>query len=132
MSISNLFYINYWFGQPREARGIVLVVYISVFLLLIILGIGARVFVAYKNDRVVKQILRRFSAFGMTMGMIGMMWMFFRQQKIVFLAWRFWVLLWILLAIFWMIRILKYVIKRVPEIRKEQIHEEKRRKYLPS
>jgi len=130
MNFKNLFYLDYWLSQPAVAKGTALWLLVGGFLLLIAVGLILRILVAYRQDKLDKIMLRRFGAFGMTMGLLGMMWMFFRQERIPFLAWRFWLLLWLLVAVWWLIRILEYIIKRVPVIRKEKISKEDKEKYL--
>lgn len=130
MNFKNLFYLDYWFSQPAIANGTALWVLVGGFLLLIAVGLVLRISVYYKKDKICKTILRRIGAFGMTMGLLGMMWMFFRQERIPFLAWRFWLLTWILMAVWWLIRILEYILKRVPVIKKEKKAGVDKEKYL--
>ena len=55
------------------------------------------------------------------MGFLGLLWMFFRQERIAFLAWRFWLLLWLAAVVFWAYRLARYALKRIPEIKAEEI-----------
>lgn len=132
MNITNLFHLDYWFTQPFAAHGSTLWILVGGFLLLIIVGLILRILVQSSQDKINKIILRRFSVFSMLMGLWGMAWMFFRQEKIPFLAWRFWLLLWLLVTVYWLSRILEYVVKRVPVIRQERQARERKEKYLPT
>jgi len=76
--------------------------------------------------------MKRTGNFGMTMGLLGLLWMFFRQESVAFLAWRFWLLLWVLMAVWWLARILEYIVKRIPQIKKEKEARHKMQKYLPN
>ena len=85
----------------------------------------------YSENKINKIVERRFSGFGCTMGLWGLVWMFFRQENIALLGWRFWLMLWLVIVLWWLARIMRYVVKRVPEIKKEKEEIEKLAKYLP-
>ena len=130
MSFTNLFRMDYWFGQPFSAHGAIFWVFTILFLALILGGIISRIVCQYQKDKTSKLILRRFSTFGMTLGLFGIIWLFLRQEKVVFLAWRFWLALWLVVAVWWLARILEYIVKRVPQIKKEKEERKRREKYL--
>jgi len=130
MSIKNLFYSSYWFDQPFPASGTVFFVLVGCFLLLLISGIVLRIISQRKKEKVDRLVFKRFSNFSMIMGLWGLVWMFFRQEKIIFLAWRFWMMLWLAVAIWWFARILDYVVRRVPIIKQEKAEKMEREKYL--
>ncbi|PIT87924.1 MAG: hypothetical protein COU31_00365 [Candidatus Magasanikbacteria bacterium CG10_big_fil_rev_8_21_14_0_10_40_10] len=132
MNFSNLYHIDYWFGQPGAADGQALYFFMLVFLLLIAGGIGIRIAVFYLADRIRQIIFRKFGAYGMTMGVLGIIWLFVRQQNVPFLSMRFWLLCWLLLAVWWLIKILEYIVLRVPAIKKEKAERERVQKYLPN
>ncbi|MFH1292360.1 MAG: hypothetical protein ABIH87_04170 [bacterium] len=132
MAFKNLFYINYWFAQPFSVHGLTFWLFICIFLFLIAVGLVLRIWAQYVQDRSIKLIFRRFASFGMTMGLFGIIWTFFRQERVIFLAWRFWMLVWLLVSVWWMIDILKYVLKRLPVIKKEKQEKEQMGKYLPN
>jgi len=46
--------------------------------------------------------------------------MFFRQERVAFLAWRFWLLLWVVITLIWVFRLARYALKRIPEIQAEE------------
>ena len=59
------------------------------------------------------------------------MWIFFRQQRVAFLAWRFWLVLWMVLFVWWGYKVIYYAIKRLPMISSEQAKKNLMNKYLP-
>ena len=65
------------------------------------------------------------------MGFLGLIWMFFRQESVAFLAWRFWLLLWSAAALIWAYRLARYALKRIPEIQAEEARRVNVEKYLP-
>lgn len=131
MGIGNLFYWTYWFNQPYIARGWVMWVWVGGFLGLVIAGIVLRILSQIKKDHLIQTVLQRFSNIGFTMGIFGLVWMFLRQQRVPFLAWRFWLLPWIAIFIWWMVKLIRYSVKRLPEIKKEKEERELKEKYLP-
>lgn len=131
MDIKNLFSINYWLSQPIPAYGATLWILVGGFLFFIIVGLVLRIVVQTNRDKAIKTALKRLSNFGMTMGLLGLMWMFFRQQNVFFLSWRFWLLILIGISAWWLVRILEYVVRRLPVIKQEQAEREMKTKYLP-
>ena len=132
MNFSNLFKMDYWFSQPYSAYGFTFWAFVIFFLVLILLGIVLYILLSSKKDRTGRLVMKRTGNFGMTMGLLGLLWMFFRQESVVFLAWRFWLLLWVLMAVWWLARILEYIVKRIPQIKKEKEARHKMQKYLPN
>ena len=130
MSFTNLFRMDYWFGQPFSAHGVSFWIFAIFFLVLILGGIISRIICQYKKEKIDKVILKRFSTFGMTLGLFGIIWLFLRQEKVPFLAWRFWLMLWVIIAVWWLSKILEYIVRRVPQINQEKEERKKRDKYL--
>ncbi len=131
ISVKNLFYWSYWFGQPYIARGTVLKIWVGGFLLLVLAGLLLRIWRQYQQDSVRREIIRRFSNIGLALGMLGLLWMFLRQERVPFLAWRFWLWLWLLGFVGWLFSVVKYAVKRAPAIRKVKAAMEAKEKYLP-
>ena len=131
MSVANLFFLSYWFNQPYIARGWVMWVWVGGFLGLVLAGIILRMLSQINRDHLMREVFRRFSNLGVVTGMLGLVWLFLRQQRVPFLAWRFWLLFWAVIFIWWLVKVLKYSIKRIPEIKKEQAERTEKEKYLP-
>ena len=110
MSFSNLLDWNYWMSQPFMAIGWVKWFWLLFFFGLILAGLVMRLWRTYLVDNLVKEVLRRWSNLGVTMGIFGLLWFFFRQERAIFLAWRFWLLLLILISAWWGINNLIYTI----------------------
>ncbi len=123
--------MSYWFQQPMTARGWVMWFWALMFLALILAGLLAKIVRQIKKDNELKEVLRRLGDLWLAAGLLGLLWMFFRQERIAFFAWRFWLLFWLLLFVSWHLKIIKYIIKRLPEIKREKWEREMRQKYLP-
>ena len=131
MNLKNLLDWSYWFYQPFTAKGGTMWFFVILFLALVLFGLSSKITRLYNQDKWYKEILRRVVNAGITMGLLGLLWLFFRQERVTFLAWRFWLLLWLLGAIFWLVKIIIYLIKRVPVIRQEEAKRSVLNKYLP-
>lgn len=131
MNLKNLVDWSYWFYQPFTAKGGVMWFFMISFLALVLFGLTAKIVRLYGQDKWYKEVLRRSGNAGITMGLLGIIWFFFRQERVAFLAWRFWLLLWVAGAVYWLVKIIMYIIKRVPVIKQEQTKRDEINKYLP-
>lgn len=131
LSIFNLFTWHYWFSQPYIAYGNTKLIWVLLFLGLILFGIVARWCAHRYSDTAISEVWRRLSNLGATMGLIGLIWFGFRQERVQFLAWRFWVFFWGLCLVWWLGKIVYYWLKRVPVIKQENAKRELMEKYLP-
>ena len=131
MNLKNLLDWSYWFYQPFTAHGGVMWFFVILFLALVLFGLSSKITRLYSQDKWYKEVLRRIGNAGITMGLVGLLWLFFRQERVAFLAWRFWLLLWFIGSAIWLIKIVLYLVKRVPVIRQEAIKRSALNKYLP-
>lgn len=133
MQIQNILKGSYWFYQPFIAVGAVKWFWIVSFLVMILFGLVAKI-VRVANDKLsggTKEVLRRAGNLLIIMGCLGWLWMFFRQQQVAFLAWRFWLALWVILFVWQAVKIIYYATKRLPLISDEQAKRDLQAKYLP-
>ncbi len=107
-------------------------VWVLFFLSLVLAGLVLRIWRQYKSDKETKEVLRRFSNVGLSMGILGLFWMFLRQERVPFLAWRFWLWFWLLIFVWWLSDVVRYIVTRLPQIKKEKAEREQREKYLPN
>ncbi|HRY36504.1 MAG TPA: hypothetical protein P5230_01315 [Candidatus Magasanikbacteria bacterium] len=131
MSIFNLLRIDYWFSQPYILYGGAK--WFWLFFILVVI-IGAFVFKYLQKhtlDKVKAEIYRRFGGVLIGMSFFLVFWFFFRQQHIPFLAWRFWWMIALFFAVSSALKTMKYMLKRIPEIRKFEEEKQMREKYLP-
>lgn len=131
MNYKNFLHLDYWFSQPFTARGLALWLLVGGFLLFIVKGLVFKILSQYQADKSKRLIFKRSGNFGITMGFVGLLWMFFRQERIAFLAWRFWLLLWVVVTVIWGYRLMRYALKRIPEIKAEEARRASIEKYLP-
>ena len=130
MSLRHLFFVSYWFSQPDSFSGRLLTGGLVCFLAFIILGVvllvGRRRLALVPEQR----LWGRWSALLITLGLIGLLWLSLRQERVTFLAWRFWMLLWIVALVWWGGRLLWYRFRRLPLIKEEHAARARKEKYL--
>lgn len=132
MNLAKLFSWSYWFQQPLITAGWAMWFFILTFLGLILLGLVVKIMRLYCPDKWEKEILNRFGNFGISVGLVGLVWFFFRQERVAFFAWRFWLLGWLVWALIWFVKNIIYTTMRVPVIRKEENVRQTKNKYLPN
>ncbi|EKD43943.1 MAG: hypothetical protein ACD_72C00063G0001 [uncultured bacterium] len=133
MSIKNILDWSYWFHQPFIAVGFAKWFWILGFLALVLLGLVAKIARVYGKTiyGTTREALRRFGNLFLTTGLLGLLWMFFRQERVAFLAWRFWLVLWVVMFVWWAYKVVRFAIKRTPLISEEQAQKALKEKYLP-
>lgn len=131
MSFSNILNLTYWFSQPNTATKEVYWIWVGGLLALVAVGIFSLVVKMYLKDRSLNIFLEKLSSLGLTMGIFGFLFFFFRQQNVFLLGYRFWFLFWFLLLALWFYRIMNYYFKRIPQIKTEQEERMRKEKYLP-
>ena len=131
MSILNLFYFSYWLSQPVILYGTVKWVWVGVLLGFTIFGLISKIIQIIRPNSFARDAWRRFGNLFLSLGLIGLLWFFFRQEQVMFLAWRFWLIPWVMIFIWWLFKNVKYVVVRLPKIKAEQQAKELKNKYLP-
>ncbi|MDO9509737.1 MAG: hypothetical protein Q7J14_00435 [Candidatus Magasanikbacteria bacterium] len=130
MSIFNLLKIEYWFSQPYILYGGAKWFWLIFILALIVAGFVFKYLQKQTLDKIKAEIFKRFGNVLTGMSIFLVIWLFFRQQHIPFLAWRFWWLLALFFAVSSALSTLRYMLKRIPEIRKFEEEKQMREKYL--
>jgi hypothetical protein len=95
-------------------------------------GLGALIAAAFAKSNLNKTILKKVGDLFSYLGIIGLVFFFFRQQSIPVFGLRIWFLFWAIAFASWFAVIMKYVLKRVPEIKAEQAEKARKEKYLPT
>ena len=131
MNILNLFKLDYWFSQPFTARGMSFWLFVGGFLFLILAGLICKILSQYQNYKPMQTVLKRLGSLGLIMGFLGLVWMFFRQEMVAFLAWRFWLLFGAAAAGFAFWKAVGRFLKRNPKLKAEEAKREQIEKYLP-
>ena len=131
--MGNLLKLSYWFNpMPGPFLDEYLKVVYIFFGLLVIGGLIAWLFMGRnKGNRLIAKFWRRVRAACLTIGIVGLLLIFFREQRVSYVSLPFLLVLDIGGGLVWAWVILKYVVKEVP-VKKEEIEKEKQKeKYLP-
>lgn len=133
MNLKNIADLSYWFYQPFIAVGSAKWIFIIGFLTITFIGLVSYLVRAFNKqlDKGTMEVLRRSGNWLVVSGLLGLLWLFFRQQRVAFLAWRFWLILWLVMFVFWGYKVIFYALKRMPVINSEQAARELKKKYLP-
>jgi len=132
MNTANLITISYWFNQPFPALGWIKWTWVVIFLCLVAIGFVLMLIKQIKiKDKIIKKIYSKFANLVFFTGIFGLLWMFFRQERVPLLSMRFWLLLIGLVFIFGLYRVLRYIFKRLPAIKREKFERENIKRYIP-
>lgn len=130
---ANILKFSYWFDvRPLFFTPIIFWILFGVFVLAVLVGVLASIIISKnKPDKLKKRIWVKISRWGYTAGLVGLLLIFLKQQRTPYLGMRIWTLLWLVASFIWLIFILKYILIKVPKIRREQKQKEEFEKYLP-
>ncbi len=131
MSFTNILHWSYWFTAPYPTYHGVRAVWITGFAAVLCIGFVALIIRSVLHDATIKVVLARTASLGITMGLIGFLLFSFRQEGIALFSWRIWPLLWLVGVLYWGVKIARYTLRRVPEIKAENKAREIRERYLP-
>ena len=123
-------YLRYFFNpahlfalQPPSLHQQAITMMAGAFGLLLLGGLFSRVS-SRGVDSLKAKGLKRLASLGVTMGLLGFLYLFFAWQRAVLLGARFWLLIWLLF-------ILKYLLMVVPAKRREIDQRRRFERYLP-
>jgi len=131
-------YLKYFFNpshlfdlRPPVMHSRAILILAAAFGLLIILGIASQLIVMKTKDGLKIKGWRRLFHLFLTVGILGLVYLFFAWQGVTLLASRFWLIILGLVVLVWFGFIAKYLFWDVPKLRRNI--EEKRRfeKYIP-
>jgi hypothetical protein len=130
--MGNLLSLHYWFSSYPGPwlEGSLKAIYIA-FGLVIILGLIAWLFEGKNKDNFLMQkFWRRVKNCFLTIGIIGLLLVGARHQRVNFLSMPFFLLIDVASGIAWLYFIAKYILKVVPKRKKEIEEKKEREKYL--
>lgn len=130
-------YLRYFFNpthlfsiQPPVMHQPAITIMAGVFGLLLLGGLFSRVS-SRGVDSLKAKGLKRLGNLGVTMGLLGYLYLFFAWQRAVLLGARFWLLIWLLVTLTWLLFVLKYLVLEVPTKRREIDQRRRFERYLP-
>lgn len=78
-----------------------------------------------------RSLFSKLSGWGWTMGLLGLVLLFFSVEQIAFISARMFYLFWLVLAVYWLYTIIRYAIKDIPRVIEQQKEKVEANKYLP-
>jgi amino acid transporter len=133
MDLSPLFSLSFWFTLQQNALSPGFARAFFIVFALIIIGAAVMRIVARnaKEDRYTVRLYRKIAAAGMTMGFIGLFWLFLAFEEVYLFGARFWFLFWLVGGGVWVYFIVIFAKKKIPALRTEDAHMREANKYLP-
>lgn len=131
--MGNFFKLSFWFDiTPEPYTLVVFWGLIGFFSLAIILGLAALFFLRkYQENKLAKKVWSKLMSWSYSAGLVGLILIFFRQQRAPYFGMRIIVAIWLAIVFVWLGFILKFWLLEVPKIKKEQEVKQQLRKYLP-
>jgi len=84
-----------------------------------------------KNSGAIKKWNKKIVSFGWTVGLVGLLFLLFRETRALYLGARLWLLLWLLGSLAWIIYLTIYKLTTIPKLQKEKIASAEFNKWLP-
>lgn len=78
-----------------------------------------------------RHLFSRLASWGWTMGLLGLVLLFFSVERVAFISARMFYLVWLAVAIWWLVIIIRYAIKDIPRVMEFQKQKVEAEKYLP-
>jgi hypothetical protein len=85
-----------------------------------------------KKSFIMARFIEKIGNFTLSMAVSFTFIFFFRYEAIPVLGGRFWVLIWIIVAVIWLISLIRYYFIKIPQQRRELEERLKRNKYIIS
>ncbi len=131
--MNKLFTASYYFeqapGLPNLLAWRVIMIGSGV---LIVVGVLCLVMARrWKNDGIRRHMWQRFAGWSLTIAPIFYLLAFFRYQHAYFLSMRLWLAAWILLAVVWVLWLIKIRLVNIPRRIKAREAKDEYSKYLP-
>ncbi|NUM25783.1 MAG: hypothetical protein HUU49_04175 [Candidatus Buchananbacteria bacterium] len=101
------------------------------FAAIILVGVAGKLIERKTKDGLKVKAYRRIFNFGLTMGILGYLYLFFAWQGVVLLSARFLLAIWLLTLLLWLGFIIKYLVLDVPKLRKNIDEKRAFNKYIP-
>jgi amino acid transporter len=130
--METLLSLGYWLDvtPPPLSRAFLGAVF-AVFALFVVAGLFARVRARRQARKDLVELFGRVGRATTTMGVIGLVLLFFSYEQIRFFGARFWYLLWLLIVLVWAAFIIHHLVRVLPKKRALEIARQEKEKYLP-
>lgn len=131
MSFANLFTVSYWFSAPLLPSSTALWIMGIVWGLLVIGACFASYRTRNARDGITRGVWRRFAGWAWTMSILGWLLFFARYERIFIFNRRYWLLIWLIAAVWWLVFVMRHAKRRAPALSRQAEEEAFRERYLP-
>ncbi|MDP3986197.1 MAG: hypothetical protein Q8P77_02105 [Candidatus Veblenbacteria bacterium] len=123
---------SYWFtSYPAPFSGPTFWIVVGLTVGGVVLGLALKLGAGWLKEPSTRRIIKRLGSLSITMGLLTGVSFFFTQTSTPTLGSRFWFGLWLLVALVWLVFILRYVFAQAPRERAERAKQLEYQKYLP-
>lgn len=130
--MENLLSLSYWFDlTPVRMSTAFEIGFFVLFSLMIVAGLAFRIVKKNRQDKFERIALERAMSLSLTIGLLGLFWLFLTFEEISIFGARFWFLLIAALFVFMAVRLYRYVKIQVPQLRLLEQSKAEANKYLP-
>lgn len=102
--------------------------------LFLILSLAARLVVSQqekKKNVSLRKLWQKLTTFFVTLGITGLLLLFFRQQRVYLLAMPLFLYLWLISVLVWLILIIHWAVVKMRKMQRETQERKEKEKYLP-
>ena len=109
---------SFWFDRyPWPFLATAMWIALGVFVVALALGIWFKLRANKTGlDKLSAVIWGKFGNWSLSLSIVGLILLFFKQQRVPYLGMRAWLGLWLLICLVWLGFIVKYIIKEIPRI----------------
>lgn len=132
--MNSLLNLSFWFDvKPLPIDPLIFWIFLIVCLAVLILGIVAYLLKTkkFKEKILARNIWTKIGNWSISFGIIGLILVFLKQQRVLYLGMRIWFVFWLIIFFIWLVFILKYIFVEVPKVKKEREKKKEFEKYLP-
>ena len=131
IDFARIFSLNYLFAlQLADFQPAIFNFLITLASLMLVLGTVAKI-VSNKKLQPTKKFWEKISSLLWVISILLFLFIFFRQQQIVFLSMPIWLIILFLLTVFWLTSIIRYALFKMPVLKNKIKLKKQNKKYLP-
>ena len=130
--MNQLLSASFWFDvRPLPFARVPLWIALGLFVAAVIFAIACVIIRNKKTGPLAWKVWSKLLHWAFSFGLVGLLLTFFKEERIVYLGMRLWMILWAAICLVWLGFVLKFVLVETPKIKEEKRKQEEIKKYLP-